>query len=316
MAIERILITGADGLLGQELIRKLVERDSYKLLATGRKTTPRARNTLPYDYEKLDVCQADDIQRIFADFSPECVINCAAMTAVDACETSRDECWRVNAQAVKQLAKACHSRGTHLIQLSTDFVFDGNSGPYCEDDRPEPLNFYGKAKLAGENAARAAGVGKWTVVRTNVVYGAATGLPRADFVEWVCDNLQEKNRIGVYTDQWRTPSYTHDLALGILRIVHFQKNGVYNLSGREFVNMYNFALAIAQAFDLDSTLIKPILQHSDNRPAQRPKRTGLITLKAETELDYRPLPLKAALAHLRLRKKSAKTGRPPVDAWC
>lgn len=316
MASERILITGANGLLGQELVQKFGERDSYKLLATGRETAPRTRDTPPHDYEKLDVCKADDIQRIFADFSPEYVINCAAMTAVDACETNRDECWRVNAEAVEQLAKACHSRGTHLIQLSTDFVFDGKNGPYRENDRPEPLNFYGKAKLAGENAARTAGVGKWTVVRTNVVYGAVAGLPRMDFVEWVCNNLQKKKRIGAYTDQWRTPSYTHDLALGILRIVHFQKNGVYNLSGRELMNMYDFALSIAQAFDLDPKFIKPVLQNSDNQPARRPKHTGLITLKAETELDYRPLSLKAALAHLRLRKKSARTGHPPVDAWC
>lgn len=316
MANERILITGADGLLGQELVQKFGERDSYKLLATGREAASRAQDTPPYDYSKLDVCQADDIRRIFADFSPEYVINCAAMTAVDACETNRDECWRVNAQAVEQLAKACHRRGTHLIQLSTDFVFNGQNGPYRENDRPEPLNFYGKTKLAGENAARAAGVGKWTVVRTNVVYGAAAGLPRMDFVEWVCNNLQKKKMIGAYTDQWRTPSYTHDLALGILRIIHFQKNGVYNLSGRELMNMYDFALSIAQAFDLDPKFIKPVLQNSDNQPARRPKHTGLITLKAETELDYRPLSLKAALAHLRLRKKSARTGHPPVDAWC
>ena len=316
MAEKRVLITGANGLLGQELVQQIVRRGIYDLLATGQDSSSRLESTPSYAYTSLDICNKDEVQKIFKEFSPEYVINCAAITGVDAAETNRDACWRVNAEAVGNLAKSCHGHGAHLIQLSTDFIFDGESGPYREHDRPNPVNFYGKSKLAGENAVRAAGIGKWTIVRTNVVYGVAHKTPNQDFVGWVLKNLTEKQEIQVYTDQWRTPSYTYDLAMGILHLVHFQKNGVYNLSGREFLSMYEFSLYIAEAFDLDPSLIKPAVQHSKPQTARRPEYTGLVILKAETELDYRPLPLKKALVHLRHRTENISTEQPSADARC
>jgi len=313
---KHILITGANGLLGQELVQQISKRNQHDLLATGRDPASHLKEFTHCSYEILDICDRKNVQRIFEEFSPDCVVNCAAMTRVDHCEMNRDACWRVNAEAVGILAKQCHNHGTHLIQLSTDFVFDGKNGPYREHDRPNPVNFYGKSKLAGENAARAAGIGKWTIVRTNVVYGNAYGIPTSDFVQWVLKNLSHRQKIQVYTDQWRTPSYTHDIATGILRLVHFQKNGVYNLSGREFMSMHEFSLLISEVFDLDSTLIQSAVQHSKPQIARRPAYTGLVTLKAETELDYRPLPLKKALAHLRLSTRSLLTEGPSDDARC
>ncbi|MCY4158054.1 MAG: dTDP-4-dehydrorhamnose reductase [Bacteroidetes bacterium] len=317
MAKTRLLITGANGLLGQEISRQIVQkRREFDLLVTGRASIPCLRELANHPYASLDICNKDTVQDIFNDFSPEWVINCAAMTRVDDCETHRDDCWRVNAEAVGILAHQCHSHGAHLIQLSTDFIFDGNNGPYREHDRPSPVNFYGKSKLAGENAARGAGVGKWTIVRTNVVYGNACRIPTPDFVHWVLENLSKKQKIQIYTDQWRTPSYTHDLALGILRLIHLQKNGVYNLSGREFLSMYEFSLLIAEAFDLDPTLIHPAVQNSNPQVARRPQYTGLVTLKAETEIGYRPFPLKKALEHLRFYVKIPSTRDLSEDASC
>ncbi len=316
MANERILITGANGLLGQELVRQLSSRPSYEFLATGRDPVSRLNGSSNHSYMPLDVGDLGRVQKVFNEFSPDYLINCAAMTAVDDCENHRDACWRINAEAVGTLAKLCHGRGTHLVQLSTDFIFNGRGGPYYEHDRPDPINFYGKSKLAGENAARTATMEKLAIIRTNVVYGQSMGLPRTDFVQWVIHHLTKKNPIQVYTDQWRTPSYTYDLAMGILRLVHFRKSGVYNLSGREFVSMYEFALSIAEAFEIDSTLIQPIVQQEKPQLAQRPERTGLVILKSETELDYRPLRLKEALAHLRLRSQMPSTGSTFEDAWC
>ena len=316
MAIKRILITGAHGLLGQELIRQLAQQKDYKFLATEHRVSPRMPGYGVYPYRVLDICNSKVMQKVFTDFSPDCVINCAAMTGVDSCENDRDACWRVNAEAVGHLAKLCHGQGIHLLQLSTDFVFDGKQGPYREQDRPSPLNYYGKSKLAGENAARNAGVGKWTIVRTNVVYGHSVHPTRPDFVHWVIKNLTEHHPIQLYADQWRTPSYAHDLARGILRLVHFQKDGVYNLSGREFLNMYEFAQIIAEVFDLDASLIQPVVQQQKPQVAERPKRTGLVILKSETELNYRPLALRDALMHLLRRTRTVDTGDPLTDAWC
>ncbi len=316
MALERILITGANGLLGQELIRQIAHHGSYQLLATGQDEQSRMGAPKKYDYARLDVCNARQIHEILKGYHPACVINCAAKTGVDDCEVNRDLCWRTNAEAVGHLAKVCHCIGARLIQISTDFVFDGLNGPYREYDRPHPINYYGKSKLAGENEVRATGIGKWAIVRTNVVYGTAIGTPNMDFVQWVLNKLRAKQEIHVYTNQWRTPSYTYDLVRGILRIVHFQKSGVYNLSGREFISMYEFARSIAEAFDLDQSLIQPTVQHLTPQVAQRPEYTGLVTLKAETELNFQPFPLKAALEHIRLRSELPPSGNPLVHAWC
>lgn len=316
MAIERILITGAHGLIGQELIRQLAQQEDYMFMATERQHSSRLSGYGDYPYQVLDICDSKRMQQVFREFSPDYVINCAAMTGVDSCEQDRDACWRVNAEAVGQLAKLCHGQGTHLVQLSTDFVFDGKQGPYREQDRPNPLNYYGKSKLAGENAVRNTGGEKWTIVRTNIVYGYSAHPSRPDFVRWVIKNLTENRPIQLYTDQWRTPSYTHDLVRGLLRLVHFRKDGVYNLSGREFLNMYEFALAIAEVFDLDSSLIQPVVQQQKPQVAERPKRTGLVILKSETELNYRPLALRDALMHLLRRTRTVDTGDPLTDAWC
>src|SRR5690606_3125371 len=119
-----------------------------------------------------DITMPGDVRRAFLDFTPTVVVNCAAMTQVDLCETEKDACWKVNAEAVDTLARQCRQTGAHFIQVSTDFIFDGEDGPYREDARPNPLSFYGKSKQAGENAARGAGIDNWSIARTVLVYGA------------------------------------------------------------------------------------------------------------------------------------------------
>jgi len=311
---KRVLITGANGLLGQELVRQISQQNMFDLLATGRDSSSRLTSDQGFSYTPLDVCHKHQIQSVLNDFRPDCVINCAAFTEVDDSEAKRNLCWRVNADAVGYLSKSCHHHGANLVHLSTDFVFDGQCGPYREHDRPNPINYYGKSKLAGENAARAAGGEKLTIVRTNVVYGIAQGLERLDFVRWVLKNLYGHQKINVFSDQWRTPTYTYDLAIGILRLVHFQKNGVYNLSGREFMSMYEFSVLIAEVFDLDPTFIQSAVQHTSPQVARRPSYTGLVTLKSETEIDFRPMPLKKALTHLRDRLGPSHPYNSKLDA--
>lgn len=298
MLYERILITGANGLLGQALVAQFSRLARYDVLATGNNPGPRFQRA-SCGYVPLDVTQRASVQQIFQDFAPTVVINCAALTDVDRCETNREECWKVNAEAVETLAQRCRKNGARFIQVSTDFVFDGDSGPYGERARPQPVNAYGKAKLAGENAAREAGRDRWTVIRTSVVYGTADGLPRNNFALWVLDELSHGRTIRVFTDQIRTPTYAPDLARCIERIVHFGKTGVYHVSGRDCVSMHAFAHAIAGTFDLDCTLIQPTDSDTLRLKAVRPLHTGLLILKAETEIDYKPRTIQDALTHLR-----------------
>lgn len=300
MLYKRVLITGANGLLGQELVRLMSRYPEYDVLATARDANPRF-DGCSCGYAPLDITDSDAARRVFQDFTPGVVINCAAMTQVDACETERDQCWEVNADAVDSLAKQCDQIGAQLIQVSTDFIFDGEEGPYREDARPNPLSYYGKSKQAGENAARGAGLEKWAIARTVLVYGTGQNLGRSNFVLWVIDKLSSGESIHVVTDQWRTPTYAPDLAAGIERIARYGKSGIFHISGREYVSVYEFAKIIAEVFELDGALIHPTDGSSFKQAADRPAKSGFIILKAETELGYRPRPIREALRHLGTR---------------
>ena len=304
MLYKRVLITGANGLLGQELVGLMSRYPEYDVLGTGRDTGPRFEGC-SCGYAPLDITNAADVKRVFQDFTPTVVINCAAMTQVDDCEVDRDECWKINSEAVENLAKQCLQSGAHLIQVSTDFVFDGEDGPYRETARPNPLSFYGKSKQASENAARGAGVDKWSVARTVLVYGTGNRLSRPNFALWVIEKLSNGEPIHVVTDQWRTPTYAADLAAGIERIARYEKSGVFHISGRELLSVYEFAEVIAEVFDLDAGLIHPTDGSKFTQTAARPAKSGFIILKAETELGYKPRDIRQALRHL-----GARLGHP------
>ena len=318
MLYKRILITGANGLLGQELVQLLSRFHEYDVLATARNAPPPATprkaasgattsSATPqcgrgsYGVAPLDVTSTREVRRTFEDFAPTVVVNCAAMTRVDQCETDRGACWKVNAEAVGALARQCFRSGAHLIQVSTDFVFNGLNGPYQENAQPDPVNFYGRSKQASENATHGAGFDRWSIVRTSLVYGMDRRPSRTNFVLWTIDRLLSETPLHAVTDQWRTPTYAPDLATGIERIIRYGKSGVYHLSGRDTVSVHEFAHLIADEFNLDATLIHPTNGSEFKQPAARPAQTGFIILKAETELGYKPRSIRQALRHLRDR---------------
>lgn len=300
MLYHRVLITGANGLVGQELVSLLSLHPDFDVLATALDNSSR----LPggsFGYTPLDLTQHKDVRDLMINFTPDVVVNCAALTHVDVCEKDRKACWAVNVEAVENLARCCLQVGAKLVHVSTDFVFDGLEGPYNEEARPDPVNFYGKSKLAAENAIRKAGLSNWTIARTVLVYGTGHKLSRSNFVLWVIDQLSKGNKIRVVDDQWRTPTYAPDLAQGLHKLVRYDKRGLYHLSGREFMSVYEFAHKIASTFDLNASLIERIDSASLNQEAVRPPRTGFIILKAETEFGYKPRALDASLAHLGAR---------------
>lgn len=292
----RVLITGANGLVGQELVHRLAELPEYDVLATGRDAQPRFEASC--GYAALDVTDEEATRRLFLDFTPDVVVNLAAMTNVDRCETEKQTCWAVNADAVKALARQCHRHGARLVQVSTDFVFSGEAPLYGENDRPDPVNYYAKSKLAGENAARDAGHDRWAIARPALVFGMPDTTGRSNIVLWVVEKLSKGEPIMVVTDQWRTPTYAPDFAAGLEKLIRFGKSGIYHMTGREYLSVFDFAHLIARTFDLDASLIHPTDASQFTQPAKRPPRTGLLILKAETELGYRPRPLESALRHL------------------
>ena len=293
----RILVTGANGLLGQALVRTLSTAPQYDVLASARDSELFAGG-VSCGYTPVDITDYARVRRTFEDFSPGVVVNCAAMTQVDLCETEREDCWRVNVDAVENLASLCRSFGSRFVQLSTDFVFDGDDGPYRETDRPDPVNFYGKSKLASENVSRAAGEDRWSVVRTILVFGQEARLSRSNILLWVAGELGAGRQIRVVTDQFRSPTYNVDLAVGIEQLIRTQATGIFHLSGPETMSVFDFARTVAEELNLDASLIIPTDAGSFVQAARRPPRTGFDIRKAKRVLDYHPRSMVEALQDL------------------
>lgn len=303
MLYRRVLITGANGLLGQALVAHFSTFPDYDLLATGRDEKPKFTHQTG-GYIPLDVTQPDDVRQVFMDFSPDVVLHTAAMTHVDQCETDKELCWQANVSAVETIVRNCRATGARLVHLSTDFIFDGENGPYDERARSNPLSYYGRSKLAAENALRALHKDQWAAIRTVLVYGTAEGLNRSNIVLWLIEMLKTGKPVRMVNDQWRNPTYVYDLANGIEKIVRYRKSGIWNLAGREWITVYDFARMIAEALGYDPDLISPTDSTAFVTPAKRPLKSGLLILKAESELGYKPTLIPEAIQDLLKRLAS------------
>lgn len=294
----KILITGANGLLGQKLVKHCLER-KITFLATS-KGENRNPDCPAGNYFPMDICNKLDINPVFQAFYPSHVIHTAAVTNVDYCEQHQAECEEVNVLGTQLLFDAAQRHFAHFCLLSTDFVFDGSTGNYTEKDQPAPLSFYAKSKVKAEQLLLESDYNKWSIARTIIVFGQAANMSRSNLVLWVYDSLKNNKEINVVTDQIRTPTWADDLALGCLLIAEKDKTGIFHLSGKDRVSMYDFALMVADYFQLDNTLIQPVTSESLKQAAKRPLVTGFDISKARKELGYDPISLKEALAQFKL----------------
>ncbi|HLT08016.1 MAG TPA: SDR family oxidoreductase [Cyclobacteriaceae bacterium] len=301
-----ILITGANGLLGQKLVERLIERGSFRILATGRGKCRLPQEWEGYTYTQLDITDQHRVREVFAIHQPVVVIHCASMTNVDQCETDRYACLKQNVEAVKYIVKACEKQGSHLIHLSTDFVFDGAGGPYSETDSANPINFYGLTKLESENIVKQSSI-KWAIVRTTLVYGISYDMSRSNIVLWVKNALENGKELNLVTDQFRTPTLAEDLAEGCILIAERGANGVYNISGKDFITPYDMAIETAHFFHLDATKIKRSDSTNFSQTAKRPLKTGFIIDKAVKELGYAPHSFREGIKIMAQQKKYSLT---------
>ena len=277
-----IIITGVNGLLGQ----KLLEQATSKYSVLGIDVHPEPFNKkIKFSYEQLDITDRRLLTEAILNFYPHYIINTAAITDVDGCEKNKEQCWKINVQAVKNIVYAARKIGSRIVQLSTDYVFDGNNGPYIERDPPSPLGYYGKSKLASENVLRASDL-DYAIVRTMVLYGAAKNV-RPNFVSWLISELKDKKKLKIVTDQISSPTLADDLATAILKIITLEKWDIFHVAGSELIDRYNFALKIAEVFGLDNELISPITTTQLNQTAPRPLRSGFNIVKASTELGIK-----------------------------
>ncbi len=325
--MKTILVTGSNGLLGQKIIYGLLGdplcllpddiknkiKSEVQIIACG-KGKNRLDRKDGYIYKPLDITNKSEVENIFSKHTPDVVINTAGMTTVDACETKREEAMLANATAVQYMVNTLEklrtpnselqtpnselseqsygvrnsSDRTHFIHLSTDFIFDGMKGaPYDETDNPNPLHYYALTKLEGEKVVMKSKL-KWSILRTIIIYGVVDDKSRSNLVLWVKNNLEQKKKINVITDQFRAPTLSEDLAQGCILCAMKSAEGIFHISGAETKSILDLAYEIADFWKLDKSYINPVTSDELNQPAKRPPRTGFILDKARKILGYNP----------------------------
>ena len=298
---KRILLTGANGLLGQKIVKLLAGRPQIQLIATGRGPN-RNPFTEDYTYEQADLTNKIEVEYLFETFQPTHLIHTAAMTLVDKCELDQVNAERNNVDVVASLTRLCQQYETHMVHVSTDFVFDGENGPYKEEDSTNPVNYYGACKLKAEEIVLKADPKlRVAVLRTMLIYGTSPAMSRSNIVLWVKKSLEEAKEIKVVDDQFRCPTLAEDLANACVSASLRESEGIYHVSGNEMMSIIELARRVARHWKLDESLIKPTDSASLKQAAKRPPKTGFVILKAQMELGYKPRSLKKGLDLLDLQ---------------
>lgn len=298
MPMNTILVTGANGLLGQKLVQLIIADGKFKVLATGRGAWRMPLESPHFSYAELDVTNEYAVDELLRSVKPSAVVHTAAMTNVDQCEAEKEACRRLNVTATANLAHACERNDIYFLHLSTDFIFDGTKGPLTEEERPNPISFYGQSKADAEAVVMSIKNLRWGIARTILVYGIAHDMSRSNIALWVKGSLEAGKQIQVVNDQWRTPTLAEDLAMGCYLLAAGQHEGIYNIGGPELLTPYEMAVQVAEYFDLDASLIQETDGSKFSQPAKRPPRTGLDITKAREVIGYEPKTFKQGLAVL------------------
>lgn len=274
-----ILVVGSKGMLGKDLMMLLGDR------AEG------------VDIDEIDITSLESTLKVLCDRKPRVVINCAAYTDVDGCQSNVETAVSVNGEGPAHLAMACREINSLLVQISTDYIFDGSKGsPYIEDDATNPLSIYGESKLAGE--MNTAFCPDYLIVRTQWLYG----VHGKNFVETMLKLGNEKNEITVVDDQIGSPTWTVDLAKAIIALVDADKRGIYHAANAGFCSWNQFAQAIFEESGVDCT-VKSMNTHELNRPAPRPLYSTLDCSKLVNATGFQPQSWREALKqYLKVRK--------------
>jgi len=279
----KILITGSNGLLGNQLINDLTNNKKYVVIALSKnKPNMSVKNVI---YETCNINDSLSLAIIFDKYNPDTVIHTAAISSPDLCEDNRNEAWAVNVNATKYIAELCFKHKSHLVHLSSDFVFDGFNAPYVETDEPNPLSFYGLSKLESEKVVADIS-DSFTIIRTILVYGIHKSLSRSNILTRTIENLNNNKAIRIVSDQYRAPTFLNDLSKACIKAAEIKAKGIYHISGNQMFSVYDFCLKIADSFNLNKNLITKISTIELNEKAHRPYKTSFVLNKAITDLNY------------------------------
>ena len=255
---------------------------------------------------KVDLTNQSEISKVIIRLKPEAIIHSAAYTDVDGCETNQDLAWKINAEATKHIAIASADISSHMTYVSTDYVFDGERGLYTEEDKTNPISYYGFTKLKGEELVREYAT-KWCIARPSVIYGWLDY--KQNFATWLIKSLNQKKEVKVLIDQYVSPTLNTNLAQMLLEITERKITGILHAAGGTRISRHEYALKLAEVFNLNKDLIEPAKMDEMAWKAKRPRDSSLNVRKASTILDSKPLKLSHALEIM----KKEKTENNPIS---
>ncbi|MCZ4221736.1 SDR family oxidoreductase [Pedobacter rhodius] len=284
--MKTVLTTGSNGLLGQKITEKVLAEGRVKLIATS-KGANRYPATNGYEYAEMDILNPEQVKAVVEKYKPDSIIHTAAMTNVDTAEADKALCHQLNVDAVQTLLSLCEEKNIQLIHLSTDFVFDGANGPYKEQDAVNPLSYYGESKVLAEELLKNS-TAKWVILRTILVYGITNDMSRSNIVLWAKGALEKGLPINVVNDQWRMPTLAEDLAEACLLAVEKNAEGIYHVSGKDYMSIADIVQKVADYWTLDKSIINEVSSVGLNQTAIRPMKTGFVLDKTIRDLGYNP----------------------------
>lgn len=283
----KLLITGGKGQLGSQ-IKSIIERNGSDIGELDKKFKGCEYKFI--DYDELDITDYDEVISYISAFKPDAVINCAAYTNVDGCESDKDTAFKINALGSRNLAIASEKYGIKLLHVSTDYVFNGQGTvPFKEYDIPQPVSVYGKTKLLGEQYVRE-NCSHYFIVRTAWLYGEWG----KNFVYTIMKIAKEKGHLDVVDDQRGNPTYAEDLAHHILKIILTDEYGIYHCTGTGECSWYDFACKIIECSGIDCT-VSPTTSDKINRAAKRPSYSSLDNMMLRVTIGDEMRPWEEAL---------------------
>lgn len=288
----RILVTGASGLLGSKIVSVALDK-GFATYSGYLKNNPS--DGIPI---QLDISNRENVLKNIKKVKPDVIIHCASLTDVDKCEIDKELARRLNIDGSKFVAEASKEINSYLVYISTDYVFDGSKGMYKEEDNPNPINFYGYSKLLGEESVKEIGI-NYLIARASVIYGLTPPSGKTSFALWLIDKLKKNREAKVLTDQYVSPTLNTNLAEMILEACEKKLVGIYHMSGASRVSRYEFAIKLAEVFNLNKDLIIASSMKEIDWIAKRPMDSSLDTSKIGKSLTTKPMHLLDSLKSLK-----------------
>lgn len=284
--MDKLLVIGASGMLGSRIMDLGAGR--YEEYGTYKEHKLNGKNM-----HMLNVNKREDVFGLVNKIKPDLIVDTHALHNVDYCELHKEEAWEANVDGTRNVAEAAKIVGAKYVYISTDYVFDGKKLDYTEKDKPNPLNYYAKTKLVGEQILSILDI-NYLIIRTAVIYGNG-GSGKVPFPIWLSDKLMKGEKVNVVVDQHNNPTFADSIADSIFKLHKADMTGLFHVTGSDCMSRYDFAINIAKTFDLDKSLISPITTPQLNQVALRPEKVKMDTGKVEKAINTKMIGVEEGL---------------------